>query len=66
MFYFGKFRLLPTALLSRVMHKGELIEQGKHADLLARDGEYAKLFKLQADAFITDEHVSPLMILILR
>jgi ATP-binding cassette subfamily B protein len=30
-----------------VMHKGELREQGTHAQLLAQDGIYAKLYRLQ-------------------
>ncbi|KIJ37589.1 hypothetical protein M422DRAFT_33682 [Sphaerobolus stellatus SS14] len=40
-----------------VMHKGELIEQGKHEDLLVKGGEYAKLYKLQAEAFMSDDKV---------
>jgi len=30
-----------------VMHKGELREQGKHAELLSRGGIYARLYELQ-------------------
>jgi len=30
-----------------VMHKGEIVEQGSHQDLLARGGMYYKLYKLQ-------------------
>ena len=30
-----------------VMEKGEIIEQGTHSELLARDGAYAKLYNLQ-------------------
>lgn len=31
-----------------VMQKGEIVEQGTHADLLARDGMYAKLVSMQS------------------
>ena len=31
-----------------VLEKAEVLEQGSHAALLKRDGQYAKLFKLQA------------------
>ncbi|KIJ42768.1 hypothetical protein M422DRAFT_229166 [Sphaerobolus stellatus SS14] len=34
-----------------VMQQGKLVEQGKHVDLVKQDGEYAKLYKLQAEAF---------------
>jgi ABC-type multidrug transport system ATPase subunit len=30
-----------------VMHKGELREQGTHAELLAKGGIYARLYELQ-------------------
>ncbi len=30
-----------------VMHKGEVAEQGNHAELLAQNGRYAKLYQLQ-------------------
>ena len=30
-----------------VLKKGEIIERGKHADLLALNGEYRKLYDLQ-------------------
>ncbi len=30
-----------------VLHKGQLVEQGSHAELLARDGRYARLNELQ-------------------
>ena len=29
-----------------VMDEGQIVEQGSHSELLARDGEYAKLYKL--------------------
>ncbi|KAJ3479780.1 hypothetical protein NLI96_g8818 [Meripilus lineatus] len=33
---------------------GELIELGTHRELIARDGEYSKLFNIQASAFAED------------
>ena len=33
-----------------VMHEGEIIESGTHAELLARDGSYAALYRLQFSA----------------
>jgi ATP-binding cassette subfamily B protein len=35
-----------------VLEHGRVTEQGGHADLLARDGRYAELFRLQADRFV--------------
>jgi len=42
-------RLTTTRLADRVLviHKGQLIEQGTHADLLGKKGYYHKLYKLQ-------------------
>ncbi len=34
-----------------VIEKGELIELGSHADLLVRDGVYARLFNMQAEGY---------------
>ena len=38
-------------LFERCMKDGELVERGGHEELLNRDGEYARLHKLQAEAF---------------
>ncbi|KIJ27971.1 hypothetical protein M422DRAFT_190330, partial [Sphaerobolus stellatus SS14] len=40
-----------------MMKEGKLVEQGKHADLLALDGEYANLYSLQAEAFMLNVSV---------
>ncbi|HEX6352886.1 ABC transporter ATP-binding protein [Actinophytocola sp.] len=39
-----------------VLEHGRVVEQGDHAGLLARDGRYAELFRLQANRF-TEESV---------
>ena len=31
-----------------VMQKGEIVEQGKHAELIAKNGTYARLVALQS------------------
>ena len=33
------------------MKDGELVEHGGHDELWSRDGEYARLHKMQAEAF---------------
>ncbi|GJJ10012.1 hypothetical protein Clacol_004238 [Clathrus columnatus] len=44
-------------VFKRVMKDGRLVEQGRHADLLALNAEYAKLYKVQAEAFLSDEEL---------
>ena len=34
-----------------VLHDGRVGEEGSHDELLARNGRYAELFRLQADRF---------------
>ncbi|GJJ10008.1 hypothetical protein Clacol_004234 [Clathrus columnatus] len=41
----------------QVMKDGKLVEQGRHADLLALNNEYANLYKVQAEAFLSDEEL---------
>jgi ATP-binding cassette subfamily B protein len=37
-----------------VLHGGRVSEQGSHEELLERDGRYARMFRLQADRFVSD------------
>jgi ABC-type multidrug transport system fused ATPase/permease subunit len=39
----------------RCMKEGKVIELGTHKDLMARDGEYASLYNVQAQAFTESE-----------
>ena len=42
-----------------VLHKGELVEEGTHAQLLARQGIYFKLYQLQFQDQLHDSESSP-------
>ncbi|MCE6996377.1 ABC transporter ATP-binding protein/permease [Saccharothrix sp. S26] len=46
-----RFSTVRHADLIVVLEHGRVVEQGGHADLLARGGRYAELFRLQADRF---------------
>jgi ATP-binding cassette subfamily B protein len=39
-----------------VLHEGEIVEQGTHAELMALGGRYAELFRLQAKAYFPEEY----------
>jgi ATP-binding cassette subfamily B protein len=43
------------AHLILVMESGAIVEQGTHAQLLERDGAYARLYNSQFAAALTDE-----------
>ena len=41
--------------LQRCLKDGRLVEQGVHEELMAADGEYKKLYHLQAKAFVDSD-----------
>ncbi|MEV8435868.1 ABC transporter ATP-binding protein [Actinosynnema sp. NPDC051121] len=47
-----RFSTVRHADLIVVLEHGRVTEQGGHDELLARDGRYAELFRLQADRFV--------------
>ena len=40
------------------MKDGELVEQGKHFELIRNDGEYKRLYEIQSRAFTEDVELS--------
>ena len=46
-----RFSTVRAAAQIIVIHDGEILEQGNHESLLAEDGQYAHLFRLQARGY---------------
>jgi ATP-binding cassette, subfamily B, bacterial len=46
-----RFSTVRAANLVAVMHEGKLVEAGTHAELMARDGRYAAMYRTQAEAY---------------
>jgi ABC-type multidrug transport system fused ATPase/permease subunit len=46
-----RFSTVRAAAQIIVIHQGKIVEQGNHESLLARDGQYAHLFRLQARGY---------------
>ncbi|MHA2055567.1 MAG: ABC transporter ATP-binding protein, partial [Candidatus Hodarchaeales archaeon] len=52
MFVTQRFSTVRVADRILVMHNGKIIEQGTHKDLMKLDGKYAKMFNIQAKAYL--------------
>lgn len=52
-------RLSSTRFCDRVamFAKGEMVETGTHEDLMALDGEYAEMFRVQAQYYVEDKDI---------
>ncbi|MBI4696029.1 MAG: ABC transporter ATP-binding protein [Gammaproteobacteria bacterium] len=52
-------RLSTLAHLDRIVvfHEGRIVEDGRHAELLARNGHYARLWSMQAGGFLPDREI---------
>jgi ATP-binding cassette subfamily B protein len=48
-----------NADLILVMQDGDIVEQGQHEELLAREGFYAELYNSQFDHFVQEEEYTP-------
>jgi ATP-binding cassette subfamily B protein len=42
-----------------VLHEGEIVEQGTHDELVARNGRYAELYRLQTELQVKGESATP-------
>jgi ATP-binding cassette, subfamily B, bacterial len=46
-----RFSTVRAADLVAVLHEGRLVECGSHAQLLAKDGPYAEMYRMQAEGY---------------
>ncbi|WP_205857059.1 ABC transporter ATP-binding protein [Phytoactinopolyspora endophytica] len=53
LFISHRFSTVRTADRIYVLHDGEVIEHGAHEELMALNGHYAELFRMQAAAYLT-------------
>ncbi|MCC2593747.1 ABC transporter ATP-binding protein/permease [Tessaracoccus sp. OS52] len=55
MFISHRFSTVRGADRIYVLSDGEVVEEGSHDELIARDGRYAELFRLQFDAYVVGD-----------
>ena len=52
---YNKFRKKTMLIISIVMDKGKIIEQGTHKELLEKKGQYYRLWEMQQGNFVIKE-----------
>ena len=52
LYYSLSYHHIVSLIFFRYMNDSVVVEEGTHANLLASDGEYARIWKLQAQAFL--------------
>ncbi len=50
-----RISLVTESDIQSCMKDGTIAEAGTHAELMAKEGEYAKLYNIQASAFIDND-----------
>ena len=50
-----RFSTVRSADVIVVLHAGQVVEAGTHDELMALNGRYAELFRLQASAYFSDD-----------